>query len=115
MREHHIMKSILDKALLKARQDGATRIQSLRLAIGEIAELDRDAMQGHWMDISRGTLAEGAQVHFRIVPAEVQCMACFHKYHPTNGQILCPRCGGMGAKILAGEECSLEEIDVSHE
>ena len=35
-------------------------------------------------------------------------MACFTKYHPNRGETMCPHCGSRGAKILAGEEFSME-------
>jgi Zn finger protein HypA/HybF involved in hydrogenase expression len=50
-------------------------------------------------------------LHFRLITAEVQCMACFQKYHPEGGEIHCPQCGSFGAKILSGEEFTLESID----
>ena len=115
MRELHAMKAILNKAILNAREDDAARIINLRLAIGEIAEYDQNAIQRHWNDLSKGTPAEGAQLHFRVVAAEVQCMSCFRKYHPENGKILCSNCGSMGAKILSGEEFYLESIELERE
>jgi len=115
MRELHAMKAILNKAILNAREDDAARIINLRLAIGEIAEYDQNAIQRHWNDLSKGTPAEGAQLHFLIIAAEVQCMSCFRKYHPENGKILCSNCGSVGAKVLSGEEFYLESIDLEHE
>lgn len=112
MRELNLTQSILDKALQKARESNATRIQSIRLAVGEISELDQNAIRGHWDQLSRGTLAEHAQLYFRLIQAEVQCMACFEKYHPEHGQIHCPYCGSYGAKILSGEEFFLESIEL---
>ena len=115
MRELQATKAILNKVILKAREDDAEHITKLHLAIGEIAEYDQNAIQRHWNDLSKGTPAEGAQLHFRIIAAEVQCMSCFRKYHPENGKILCSNCGSMGAKILSGEEFYLESIELEHE
>ena len=111
-RELAAIQSILTKALLKARESGAERIQTLQLALGELSELDRDSIRKHWTEISRGTPAEHAQLDFRFIRAEVQCMACFMKYHPLDGEIHCPQCGSYGAKILAGEEFYLESIEL---
>lgn len=115
MRELDATKAIFNKAILKAREDDAAHITKLHLAIGEIAEFDQNAIERHWNDLSQGTPAEGAQLHFRIIAAEVQCMSCFRKYHPENGKILCSNCGSMGAKILSGEEFYLESIELEHE
>ena len=115
MRELHAIRAILNRAILKAREDKAAHITRLHLAIGEIAEFDQNAIQRHWNDLSKGTAAENAQLHFRVIAAEVQCMSCFRKYHPKNGQILCSNCGSVGAKILSGEEFYLESIELEHE
>jgi hydrogenase nickel incorporation protein HypA/HybF len=115
MRERNAIQSILTQALLQARELHAERIKSLQLAMGEIAELDQNAIQTHWQEISRGTMAERARLHFRSIHAEVQCMACFQKYHPLNGNIHCPYCGSYGAKILSGEEFYLESIELDDE
>jgi len=111
MREFQATQSILAKALLKARESNAKRIKTVHIAIGEIAELDQTSIQGHWEEISKGTPAEQAQLYFRFINAEVQCMSCFMKYHPMDGKIHCPHCGSYGAKILSGEEFYLESIE----
>lgn len=111
MRELNVTQSILSKALLKAREANK-RIKSLQLAIGEISELDQNSIQEHWNELSQGTAAERAQLHFRFIKAEVQCMACFSKYYPVDGKIHCPYCGSYGAKILSGEEFFLESIEL---
>ena len=115
MHELNATRSILTSALSKARASGAKQIKSLQLAIGEISELDQNSIQKHWEELSRGTPAERAQLHFRFIKAEVQCMACFMKYNPVNGQIHCPYCGSYGATVLAGEEFFLESIELEHE
>jgi hydrogenase nickel incorporation protein HypA/HybF len=110
MRELNATQFILAKALLKTRETDK-RIKSLQLALGEISELDQSSIQQHWDELSKGTPAERAQLHFRSIKAEVQCMACFQKYHPLDGKIHCPYCGSYGAKVLSGEEFYLETIE----
>ena len=115
MRELDVLQSILAKALLKAHESNLKRVKSLQLAIGEICELNQNSIQKHWDELSRGTTAERAQLHFRLINAEVQCMSCFMKYHPLDGKIHCPHCGSYGAKILSGEEFYLEAIELDDE
>ena len=115
MRELNAIQSILTRALLMARESNAKRIKTLQLAIGEISELDQNSIQKHWDELSQDTPAERAKLHFRFINAEVQCMACFMKYHPVDGEIHCPHCGSYGAKILSGEEFYLESIELDNE
>ena len=111
MREDQAIQSILVKALQQARESKAERIKTLRLVIGEIAELDQNSIRQHWNQISKGTAAEHSQLRFRLIPAKVQCMACFREYDPIDGIIHCPYCGSYGAKVLSGEEFYLESIE----
>jgi hydrogenase nickel incorporation protein HypA/HybF len=113
MRELQHTQNILKKSLLQAAN--AKRIKNVHLILGEISELDRDLIEQHWRELAKGTPAEHAQLHFRFSKAEVQCMACFNKYHPQNGEIHCPYCGSYGAKILSGEEFDLESIELEQD
>jgi len=111
MREFNLTKTFLDKVIRHVAENHAQRVIALHLALGEISELDRASIQNHWAELSKGTPAEHAQLHFRLIPAEVQCMACFQKYRPVGKKIACPYCGSVGAKILKGEECHVESMD----
>jgi hydrogenase nickel incorporation protein HypA/HybF len=112
MRELTATQSVLTKVLQRARETNAIRIKAVQLVLGEISELDQHSIQKHWDELSWGTPAEQAQLHFRLIQAEVQCMACFQKYQPQAGKIHCPYCGSYGAKILSGEEFYLESIEL---
>jgi hydrogenase nickel incorporation protein HypA/HybF len=114
-RELTAVRSILAKVLLRAGESRAQQIRTVHLALGEIAELDQGSIRNHWHELSRGTPAERAQLHVRLIEAEVQCMACFGKYHPLNGEIHCPYCGSYGVKVLAGEEFYLEAVELDNE
>jgi len=115
MREFHITQTFLNKATRHVIDTHSKRAIILHIALGEISELDPTFLQTHWTELSTGTSAEHAQLHFRLIPAEVQCMACFQKYHPIDKKISCPYCGSVGAKILTGEECYLESVETEHE
>ena len=113
MRELQTTQTILHKSLLQVPD--TKRIKNIHLVIGEISELDQKLIRQHWRELSKGTPAEHAQLHFRLIKADVQCMSCFSKYYPLDGKINCPYCGSYGAKILSGEEFNLESIELDHE
>ena len=112
MRELQSIKALVEKMIHRAE---AARIQHIHLALGELSELDRDALQNHWGELTKGTPLEHARLRFRLIHAEAQCMACFKKYRPVNGVIHCPHCGSYGAKILCGEEFHVESIETDSE
>jgi hydrogenase nickel incorporation protein HypA/HybF len=112
MHELYAAQSILEKAIQKAGEEKAKRITNLYLVVGEISTYSDESIQFYWDQICKDTIAENAKLHFRHVQAELQCMACFTKYNPKEGEILCPNCGSAGAKVLAGEEFFMEALDV---
>ncbi len=112
MHELPVTQSILKIALDHAEKANAKRITDLHIVMGELSSMVDDSIQFYWEIIAKDTIAQNATLHFRRVPAELQCMTCFTKYNPRNGELVCPQCGGVGAKIIAGEEFSLEAIDV---
>jgi len=112
MREKESVKAIFEKIIRKTNTACAKRV---RIAFGEMCELDQVAIQNHWDELTKGTSLEHAQLRFRLISAEVQCMACFKKYHPVNGVIHCANCGSFGAKILSGEEFYVEHIEMDTE
>ncbi|MFZ5820233.1 MAG: hydrogenase maturation nickel metallochaperone HypA [Chloroflexota bacterium] len=112
MHELPVTQSLLEIALRHGKQANARRITDLHIVMGELATMVDDSIQFYWDLIAEGTIAQGATLHFRRVPAELQCMACFTKYNPKEKELACPNCGSAGAKIVAGEEFSLEAIDV---
>ncbi len=112
MHELPVTQSILEIALRHAQKSDAKRITDVHIVMGELSTMLDDSVQFYWDMIAEGTIAQGATLHFRRIPAELQCMACFTKYNPKEKELVCPNCGGVGAKIIAGEEFSLEAIDV---
>jgi hydrogenase nickel incorporation protein HypA/HybF len=112
MHELYATQAILDKALKKAAEQNASRITDLYLVVGELSTYSEESVRFYWDEICKGTIAEKATLHFRPVAAEMQCMACFTRYQPPEGEIVCPNCGSNGAKILQGEEFYMEALDV---
>jgi len=112
MHELSVTQSILELALKHADEAHAKRIEDIHIVMGELSSNVDDSVQFYWDIIAKETLAEGATLHFRRVPAELQCTACSQKYHPEDAELLCPQCGNMRAKIISGEEFYVESIDI---
>lgn len=112
MHELAVTQSILKIALDHAEKVDAKRITDLHIVMGELSSMVDDSVQFYWEIIAKDTIAQKAQLHFRRIPAELQCVSCSEKYRPTNEELVCPKCGNAGAKIISGEEFALESIDI---
>lgn len=115
MHELPVTQSILKITLQHAEKADAKRVTDLHIVMGELSKMVDESIQFYWEIIAKDTIAQDARLHFRRVPAELQCLSCLEKYHPTDQELACPACGRAGAKIIAGEEFALESIDIDEQ
>ncbi len=115
MHELPVTESILEIAIKNARQSGAKRIADIYLVIGQLSTIVDDSIQFYWDIIAKDTLAEGARLHFRRVPAELACQDCGTRFNLNGEDYSCPNCQGINVRVVAGEEFFLEAIEVEKE
>ena len=82
-------------------------IGPVQIAVGELVLFEDDQIRKQW---NESPLAK-IPLTIRRIPAQQQCMACFEKYQPTRGEVSCPQCGSVGAKVITGEEFFLETLE----
>ena len=112
MHELFVTEQIRDVAVRHAENAGATRITDLYLVIGELSSIVDDSVQFYWDFVSEGTIAAGAQLHFRRIPADMLCQSCKTHFSPREA-LTCPVCDSGDVRVVAGEEFFLEAIDVA--
>jgi hydrogenase nickel incorporation protein HypA/HybF len=114
MHELSVTESILEISLRHAGEAKARRITNLYLVIGQLASIVDDSVQFYWDIISKGTIAEGAALHFKRLPAKFQCRDCSMQFTPSGDSFACPDCGSNQIKVIAGDEFFMEAIDVEN-
>jgi hydrogenase nickel incorporation protein HypA/HybF len=113
MHELPITQNILKIALRHGIQSKATRITDLYLVIGQLSSVIDDSIQFYWPIISEGTIAENANLHFKRIPAKLECTLCGTVYKIADGELAtCPGCESSKIKIIAGKEFQLESIQI---
>lgn len=73
MHEMSLTQSMLNLALKSA---GGQRITDLYLEVGQMSVVVPESVEVFFDYLSRGTLAEGARLHFEIKPVEMTCLDC---------------------------------------
>ena len=114
MHELPVTESILEIALRHAKKADAKRITNLYLVIGQLASIVDDSVQFYWDIVSKDTIAEGATLHFRRIPATLICLVCNHQYTLNDKGLECPNCNSQRVKVQTGEEFYMEAIDVEN-
>ena len=108
-----VTESLLEIALRHAREAKAVRVTNLYLVIGELSSVIDDSVQFYWDFVSEGTVAEGATLHFRRIPAELACKECEMTYSLSQN-LTCPGCNSSKVKVSAGKEFYVEAIEISN-
>lgn len=112
MHELAVTENLLRVANEHAENAAATHITHIYLVIGDLASFVDDSIQFYFDELSRGTLAEGAQLHFRRIKIRFHCRHCDHEFEPQGHNWLCPECNALGGDVIAGKEFYVESIDV---
>jgi hydrogenase nickel incorporation protein HypA/HybF len=113
MHELSVTESILEIALKHAPQGQGNYITDIYLVVGALSSIVDDSVQFYWNHIAEGSIADCARLHFRRIPAELQCSDCGLKYQPEPGELVCPGCTSPRVTVLRGDEFYMEAIEVA--
>ena len=122
MHEMVITKAMLDMALEHAE---GRHVTDITLEVGEMSAIVPSSVEIFFKHLSKESLAEGAKLHFKIIPLEMTCRSCgalvdlsaWDGKSPhakmekafVNG---CP-CGSKDLEVTDGVRFGLKGIDVA--
>ena len=112
MHELAITQSMVDIVLEQAEKEGAKRVEAISLTIGELSGFVEESVQFYFGFLSKGTLAEGAELTFNSVPARVRCRNCEQIFHLKELDWSCPHCGQSNLEIMSGKELYVDSIEI---
>ena len=115
MHELPITERILDVVLRHAAGQRISKIVRIHLRIGELSDLQGEWIQHYFDYLSRGTLAENAQLAITRAPIVVSCSACARSFEIKReelGHATCPDCGEPGLELVSGREYFIENMEV---
>jgi hydrogenase nickel incorporation protein HypA/HybF len=112
MHELAITESMLNLVLEQAEKIGAKEIGKINLVIGEMSGVVDECVQFYFDFLSKGTIAEGAQLSFKMVPPTARCRHCDRVFELKEFDWTCPNCGGNNMEIVAGNELFVESMEV---
>jgi|WetSurMetagenome_2_1015567.scaffolds.fasta_scaffold07577_6 hydrogenase nickel incorporation protein HypA/HybF len=112
MHEYSVTEGLIKMALEEAGKAGAAKITEINLVIGDLSTILDDSVQMYFDIMSEGTIAHGAKLVFRRIPAQFRCRVCGLEYIKPGTGYDCPACGGLGMPTGAGREFYMESMDV---
>ena len=112
MHELAVTQSMFELVMEQAQKVGAKKVGRINLVVGELSGIVGDCVEFYLDLLSRGTIAEGAELSFIMVPLKARCRNCCKSFEPKELDWACPYCGNVGMEIEAGRELFLESIEV---
>lgn len=113
MHELGIVSGVLDVVRSTVRHEGAVRALTVRLRIGDMAQVVPESLDFAWdvlrdEDPTTATCAlEVEEVHPRS-----RCLACGAVFDHDCHHFRCPACGSGDTTLLAGRELDIVSIDI---
>ena len=116
MHELGIVSGVVEVCAKSAREAGASRVLSVRLRIGDMAEVMDESLRFAWEALTeeeplmRGATLEVEGVH----PASI-CLDCAEEFEHDRFHLRCPACGSADTVLLRGRELEIASIDIETE
>jgi hydrogenase nickel incorporation protein HypA/HybF len=110
MHEYSIVQALLGQIEAAAAVHGATGVARVRVALGELSGVEPDLLVTAFATFRECTVAEGAELEIRAVPALWSCPACGAAL-PRGAPPRCPACE-RPARLSAGDEIVLEQMEL---
>jgi hydrogenase nickel incorporation protein HypA/HybF len=96
-----------------ARKNGAARVAAVRLELGALSHVEREALAFCFDAVTRGGIAAGARLDVEVTPGAAWCMPCGARVPLARFGDPCPVCGSYQLQVVAGEEMRVKEIEVA--
>ena len=114
MHELSVALSLLDEICEAAQREGASSVTSVRLRIGRLSGIARDALLFAWELARADTVASNAQLHIEDVDVSVYCPTCRSERSPLAGAgFTCGACGTLTSQIVRGRELEFVAMEVA--
>jgi len=109
MHELSLAASVVEIALRHAAGRRVTRVE---LEVGALRQAVPSALTFSFEVVAQGTLAEGAILDIRAIPARGACRRCGAVSELHLFPLQCPSCGAFDLEIVAGEELLVASLEL---
>ncbi len=112
MHEMSLAESMLSIIEQQAQAQSIRRVHAVALEIGVLASVEPEAMRFCFDAVTRGTIAEGAELRILETPGVGWCTACAKTVRLGERYGLCPECHGTQVSVTGGDRMRVLELEV---
>ena len=115
MHELSLATALVEQVERVCETERATAVETIRLRLGALAGVNREAFEFAFPLAAEGTRAEHAKLAFEAAPAEIACDDCGRRTAPGKMFLTCSACGSRRVRVTAGREFEIVSVEVSGE
>lgn len=113
MHELSLIQGIFDSVVPVARQNGATKITSVKIVVGEMTMVVPEAMEFAFGVLSEDDpLLDGARLEMEFVTPRSACLECENEFEHDRFHNRCPKCGSASTLLVAGRELEIASMEI---
>ncbi len=112
MHELSIAQAVAEVA---TRHADGRRVSKVEMRVGHLRQVVPDSLVFAFGLVTQGTLLDGAELAIEHVPASGRCRQCGAESVMEDFPLCCARCGGCDVEVLAGEELSVDVLELEEE
>lgn len=112
MHELAVVKSILSIVLCEANKADASKVSAINLTIGALSSFEQGCINMYFEELSKDTIAAGAQLIVTKVSAQLYCKNCEDYYTLEHTDYNCPKCGFAGVYQGDGQDFLVQSIEI---
>jgi len=113
MHEMSICQALMDQVEKIAKEQGASRVDSIVLSIGPLSGVEPELLSRAYEVARLQTVAENAPLEIETGAIEVECRSCGASGEAKVNRLLCPSCGDWQVNLIKGDELLLLRLEVS--
>jgi hydrogenase nickel incorporation protein HypA/HybF len=109
-----VTRSILNIVLRHAEANGVGKVMAIDLRVGALSDLEPQWLQSYFDHLSRGTVAEGADLRVHRSPLAFRCEGCsteFQVHREALESACCPGCGSRDVTLVGGTGYMVESME----
>ncbi len=112
MHELSLLENVREILEEHAKNQNFERVEEITLEIGALSCVEIEALKFAFESVMKGSLAENAALHFKIIKGQGHCKNCDNFSDLEMLYDACSHCGYAPVEVIAGLEMKITELKV---
>jgi len=111
MHELALAQNLIQIVCQAAEENNLEKVTDICVICGELMGIVPDALEFGFQVSSADTVASGANLELKELPALVRCNQCSYHYQWNTFGYTCPECSHLGGEMIQGNEFYIDFIE----